>query len=80
MTEYLAREKLSICWTVIGEKRILQPSYGERPHHPVLRLSGAYALVGKGITGFAKHILDDLDGDNSGGRQVLGIVRSVSGQ
>lgn len=59
LREFLARERLAICWILFGEKRVLSPGFGRGPHHPELRLSGAYVLGDKGVVGFLKCMLDD---------------------
>lgn len=55
------REQLTLCWAILGEKRVLS-SWGEGPHYPALHLSGAYVLEGKNLKGFVKRVLDDADG------------------
>ena len=77
--EYLAREKLTICWAVLGEKRVLSPGLGTGPYHPSLRMSGAYALSEGRAVGFVKHMIDDLNGkdDPAAGLRVVSIVRTA---
>ncbi|MCA9690373.1 MAG: hypothetical protein KC636_12240 [Myxococcales bacterium] len=59
LLEELRRSKnLTLCWGVIGEKRVLS-GRGNGPYNPVLRMSGAYVLGESGVTGFVKRILDD---------------------
>ena len=60
--EFLAREKLTICWAVTGEKRVISPGFGTRPYHPRLRMSGAYVLSDGRTMGFVKHMIDDPNG------------------
>ena len=65
LTEFLAREKLALCWTILGEKRVLgagfTPSY-----HASMRISGAYKLDSAGREGFLKCLLEGkTEGDNS---------------
>jgi hypothetical protein len=65
LTEFLAREKLALCWTILGEKRVLgagfTPSY-----HASMRISGAYKLGSGGPEGFLKCLLEGkTEGDNS---------------
>ena len=60
--EFLAREKLTICWAVLGEKRVISPGFGIGPHHPWLRLSGAYVLSAGRAEGFLKPMINDPNG------------------
>jgi hypothetical protein len=57
LDEFLARENLTVCWAVIGEKRVLGPDRHHRSY-PSLELSGAYALHGDGPAGFLNSTLD----------------------
>lgn len=62
--EFLAREKLTFCWAVLGEKRVISPSFGTGPHHPWLRMSGAYVLSEGHAVGFLKHMIDDRNSED----------------
>jgi hypothetical protein len=53
LREFLARRELSICWTVLGEKRVLGAEFSSE-HHASLRISGTYKLGDKGPVGFLK--------------------------
>jgi hypothetical protein len=81
LREYLARDKLTICWAVLGEKRVLSPGFGTGPYHPALRLSGAYVLSQGRAMGFVKHMIDDpnIEGreDRSSGLRVIRIARTA---
>jgi hypothetical protein len=55
LREFLVREKLTICWAVLGEKRVLSA----RGHHPALRMSGAYVYSEGLVRGFIKRLEDD---------------------
>ncbi|MDE0260122.1 MAG: ATP-binding protein [Gammaproteobacteria bacterium] len=58
--EFLASEKLTICWTVVGEKRVIPPGFGTTgPRYPWLRLSGAYILSDGHVNGFQHPMIDD---------------------
>lgn len=59
LRDFLARENLTICWMVLGEKRVLSPGFATGPYYPALRMSGAYALSEGRAIGFVKRILDD---------------------
>ena len=61
LLKFLDREKLTICWSVIGEKRVIPPGFGRGPHHPVLRMSGAYVFSEGRTRGFVNYLEDDPD-------------------
>ena len=78
LREFLAQEQLALCWTVIGEKRVLGsgfvPSY-----YAELRMSGAYALNHKGAKGFLKCLLEETkQGNGDLVSSLLGILRTPS--
>lgn len=76
LKEFLAREKLTICWAVVGEKRVLGAGFGPA-HHASLRMSGAYMLGDKGSVGFLKCVLDDRETPNPGcSLNPLATIRS----
>ncbi len=79
LAEYLARENLTICWAVRGQKRVIPPAGGVGPHHPWLRMSGAFALSEGRPVGFLKHMIDDPDGEDGLGEglKVVSIVRTA---
>ncbi|MGI9101072.1 MAG: AVAST type 2 anti-phage system protein Avs2 [Terriglobales bacterium] len=47
---------LGICWTVLGEKRVIDPGYGPPKGRRELRMSGAYAIDDGDPYGFLKCI------------------------
>jgi hypothetical protein len=56
LTAFLAKEKLALCWTVIGEKRVL--SMRDKDYCPIeARMSGALQLNATGPHGFTKFIV-----------------------
>ncbi|WP_419860889.1 hypothetical protein [Candidatus Palauibacter sp.] len=57
--EFLAREKLTICWAVIGEKRVMSPGFGTGPRYPWIRMSGAYELSEGHARGFRDFTIVD---------------------
>ena len=59
LRDFLGREKLGICWVVLGEKRVLSPGFGTGPRHPVLRMSGGYVLSEGGLIGFVKRVFKE---------------------
>lgn len=60
LQELQQREQLTLCWAVLGEKRILSAGF-DGSYHPALRLSGAYVLEGSKPRGFMKRMLDERD-------------------
>ena len=78
--EYLAREKLTMCWAVLGEKRVISPGLRSGPRHPWLRMSGAYVLSEGRAVGFVKHMIDDPngEGDPAAGLRVVGVARTAN--
>lgn len=77
LQEFLAREKLTVCWAVLGEKRVLAPGFSPGHRYPALRMSGAYVLANKGLVGFLKCTLDDPDTkETSSPPRVLAFIRS----
>jgi hypothetical protein len=76
LKEFLARERLSICWAVLGEKRVLGAGF-DPGHHASLRMSGAYMLADKGLVGFLKCVLDDREMEGSeSSPSILATIRS----
>ncbi len=78
---FLDREKLTICWAVLGEKRVISPGYGAGARYPWLRMSGAYRLSKGRAVGFLKHMADDLKREEGHGPdlKVVRIVRTRIG-
>jgi len=79
LERFLTREKLVMCWTVIGEKQVVSPGLGAGPYHPWLRMSGAYVLSGMRVEGFVKRMVDEGNGerDPDAGLEVVGISRTA---
>ncbi len=75
LREFLTREKLAICWAVLGEKRVLGARLSPGQHHAALRLSGAYVLGDKGPIGFVKYFLDD-PAANGPATKPIAVLRS----
>ena len=61
MRDFLARAGLSICWAVLGEKRVTGPGLLDAKYHASMRISGAYILDEKGPIGFLKCMLSDRE-------------------
>ncbi|MCY3593273.1 MAG: hypothetical protein OXH32_16740 [Acidobacteria bacterium] len=78
LREFLAREKLTICWAVLGERRVIAGGFGPRAHYPWLRLSGAYVLSRGRAEGFLKYMIDEPSGEDDGvaGSRVLSTRRT----
>lgn len=55
--EYLQKEKLTMAWAVLGEKRVLSPGY-DTGMHPTVRMTGAYVLGPGEPVGFLKCLVD----------------------
>lgn len=51
LEDFLRREALTICWAVLGEKRVIGPELQPGTHFS-LEASGAYALSTEALTGF----------------------------
>lgn len=79
LAEFLAREELAICWLVVGEKRVIPSSFGERTRQPWLSISGAYVLSEGRAVGFVKCVIDERSGDDgaTAGVEVFDIVRTA---
>ena len=79
LREFLAREKLTICWAVFGEKRVTSPGLGAGPYYPRLRMSGAYVLSERNPIGFVKHMIDDPNEERgrAADLKVVHIARAV---
>ena len=75
LRQYLRRERLAICWAVIGEKRVLGtgPTSGPRSS---LHMSGAYRLSDDGPAGFLKCFCEDWNSNTSRSLELLKTLRS----
>jgi hypothetical protein len=58
LREYLERENLTLCWTVLGEKRYLGPGYDAKDYFST-HISGAYILDGSNLNGTLKFTPED---------------------
>jgi predicted ATPase len=74
LREALQRLGFTICWTALGEKRILEAGFGSHSQ-PSLRLSGAYILDETGATGFLKCMVEDEKSDETNLKQIA-IIRT----
>ncbi len=72
---FLTRAKLTMCWAILGEKRVLSAGFGDGPYHPAVHVSGAYVLGEKGPVGFVRRFVDD-PGASASAARLLGVVRS----
>jgi hypothetical protein len=57
LKEFLMREKLSICWTILGEKRVIGQGF-DPAYHISSRMTGAYVLGDRTTNGFLKTFPD----------------------
>ena len=64
LRDYLNRNGLSICWVVLGEKRVIEPGY-EPANLKNLRISGAFSLGQKGPSGFLQCLGERTPPDDS---------------
>lgn len=83
LEQYLDHHELTICWTVVGEKRLLSPGSGDGPYPPELRMSGAYLLSDGRAQGFLKRTLYDPQKHKHGhsnGLEQIDIIRSPDQQ
>lgn len=75
LRRFLAEKNLTVCWAIIGEKRILGPTVGFGPRQPSMRMSGAYVLGPSGLVGFIDGAFDDVEEDTLSSKPVK-LVRS----
>jgi hypothetical protein len=74
LRDYLDKNGLSICWVVLGEKRVIEPGYDPK-RVMRLRLSGAYSLGQTGPSGFLKCLGDRTDSADSP-EKVIATIRT----
>ena len=72
----LEQKGLSICWAVLGERRILTSGYGSESWPARLNLSGAYRLSEHGLSGFLHGTL--VEQSATRGKQHRSAVQVVS--
>ena len=71
--DYLKTSDMALCWTVLGEKRVIIGREASRGYQGTLHISGAYTLGDDGPDGFLRFHRDPLDQeDESGGRTAAG--------
>jgi hypothetical protein len=58
LRQFLAREGLTVCWAISGEKRVLAARF-DAGVHAALHISGAYILGDKGPLGFLNYIVEE---------------------
>ncbi len=49
LIQFLSENNLTICWTLIGEKQVITPSFGRGENVGVMQMSGYLSLDGTGI-------------------------------
>lgn len=57
LRKYLSNEGLALCWTILGEKRVIGGS--RQSYHGALRISGAYKYTDQGPKGFLNSLPDE---------------------
>jgi hypothetical protein len=65
LRQFLTQENLAVCWTVLGEKRVLGAGF-DGAVYPALRMSGAYVLGDKGLVGFTNYRVDEPESRDNG--------------
>ena len=63
LKQYLSNEGLALCWTILGEKRVLGGS--RQSYHGALRISGAYKYTDQGPKGFLNFFPDKSRNENA---------------
>ena len=63
LKQYLSNEGLALCWTILGEKRVLGGS--RESYHGALRISGAYKYTDQGPQGFLNPLPDKPRNENA---------------
>ncbi len=58
LREYLARENLTLCWVILGEKRVFEVGFHPRQYCG-LRITGAYVMAEGETTGFLRYMSDE---------------------
>ncbi len=75
--EFMQRERLTLGWAVLGEKRVHPSGFGFGANYPMLRISGTYVLGQERPGGFVKCMLDDPDvEDSETPLKVIDVIRS----
>ena len=72
LKEFLALEKLVLCWIVTGEKLVHGAGFTTR-NYSALRMSGTYVLGLDGPTGFLKCFFENRDNENNE-RSIVPLV------
>lgn len=75
MRAFLAREQLSLCWVVIGEKQVIRP-HASGPYHGRLNLTGAYTLSAQGVVGFLNCILEAATHNEPEADRLIHTIRT----
>jgi hypothetical protein len=75
----LESQGLTLCWALLGEKRILDAGLTPR-RRVTMRLSGAYGMRNTGLQGFLKCIADDVGASKSKPKVIATIRTGKLGQ
>ena len=66
LEEYLSKEGLALCWTILGQKQVYGKGYG-REYYSSLTISGAYGYGDRGLNGCLRFCLDEPQTDSPSG-------------
>ena len=75
----LESKGLTLCWALLGEKRILDAGLTPR-RRVTMRLSGAYGMRNTGLQGFLKCIADDVGASKSKPKVIATLRTGKLGQ
>ncbi len=70
--QYLKRADLTMCWTLIGEKRVLPAGLRAGQVHPPQRFTGAFVLTKGKVDGNLVRVVEDQEDSDDGGNDVNG--------
>ena len=69
LKEFLARESLSVVWTILGEKRSLGAGF-DPVHHISHQISGAYMLHDNTLVGFLNFDMEPSGSDFAASKEI----------
>ena len=77
LRDFLAREQLSLCWVITGEKQVLGANLSGN-YLGRLSVSGAYSLTGQGVVGFLNCYLERAKRNGQSHDVLVHTITSVS--